>query len=105
MVNIIVNYCCARNMLKEIETEQRIDFFVTFCCWWHFNWGAPCSPLPPATPMVGRWQFEYKTKNVFSLFPGYGNLVNKGVITIEIVLLHNETAARGDRSSLKINLT
>ena len=54
--------------------------------------------------MVGRWQFEYKTKNVFSLFPGYGNLVNKGVITIEIVLLHHETAARGVDFHLKKKL-
>ena len=92
-------------MLKEIETEQRIDFFVKFLSLVAFQLRAPCSPPPPATPMLGRWQFECKTKNDFSLFPGYGNLVNKGVITIEIVLLHNETAARGNRSSLKKNMT
>ena len=29
-VNIIVNYCCARKMLKEPETAETVRFLVTF---------------------------------------------------------------------------
>ena len=51
VVNIIVNYCFTRTllyakMLKEIETEEALGFFVIFLSLVAFQWGGglPASP-------------------------------------------------------------
>ena len=67
VVNIIFNFCYTRvllyvKMLKETESEERIDFLSHFYNWCHFNTGTdPWDAL--ATPMQSTHQLKkYKTE-------------------------------------------
>ena len=52
VVNVIVNYCCKRELLKQTETEETIGFFVTFLSWVTFQLGRGRFWASLATPMV-----------------------------------------------------
>ena len=39
VVNVVVNYCCKRKMLKENGTEKTLGFFVTFLLLVTFQFG------------------------------------------------------------------
>ena len=49
VVNIVLNYCCERKMIKEIKTEETLVLFVTFLSLVTFQLGgrALCPPLAP----------------------------------------------------------
>ena len=52
VVNIIVNYCCTRELLntkvlKETETEETKLFCHIFMIWWHFDWRGSAPWAPP----------------------------------------------------------
>ena len=70
VININVQYCCARvllyaKMLKEIETEETIDFFVTFLSLVSFQlegWGRALCPLLPGDPYA-LWHLLLQMRN------------------------------------------
>ena len=51
MVNVRV-YCCTQKMLKNIETDETIGFFIIFLSLVAFQLEEPRAPYPPlAAPM------------------------------------------------------